>query len=217
VLVDDARHGFINNLLDGVRKGASQLNHRIVPCANAFVCIAGVVEPFNLWQREIEKHGEYIQVHLNTRSFQHSGLVQDFKDVRLKFDHYKTKVQQLSQRMASEFGRNEKTIEKYNRNAMKLQEATKEYKDTSEFVCTQLVTLLRKRFDTLNPIFIRFVQFHNLYHTYWSILGTAFPSIGNKFMMLLVSTRNGSSEHVQRGGFKCGTHGYRQVPSYDKC
>ena len=73
--------------------------------------------------------------------------------------------------MDSEFGRNTKTVEKYNRNALKLQEATKEYKTVSEEVCKHLVTLLRKRFTTLNPIFIRFIQFIQMYYSHWNLLG----------------------------------------------
>lgn len=73
--------------------------------------------------------------------------------------------------MEAEFGRNSKTVEKYNRNAQKLQEATKEYKTVSEEVCKHLVLLLRKRYTTLNPIFIRFVQFLQMYYAHWNLLG----------------------------------------------
>src|SRR3546814_16932953 len=94
---------------------------------------------------------------------------QGFQDIRLKYDHYRLKVQQLSQKMEAEFGRNSKTVEKYNRNALKLQETTKEYRTVSEEVCKHLVLLLRKRYTTLTPIFIRFVQFKQMYYAHWTL------------------------------------------------
>lgn len=98
--------------------------------------------------------------------------------MRLKYDHYCIKVKELSQKMDSEFGRNSKTVEKYNRNAAKLQEATRDYKTVSEEVCRHMVTLLRKRFTTLNPIFIRCVQFIHMYYGHWNAMSTCLALSG---------------------------------------
>jgi len=111
----------------------------------------GVVEPLDAWLQEIDAVGESLG---------------PFQEARLRFDHYRRKVEEMSKRMVGEAGTaaNDRMLERYDRNARKLAIVAKEYRETSEIVCRSLVALLQRKYSVMNPIFLRLVEFQAMYH-----------------------------------------------------